>query len=287
MDNIGFIGIGVMGYPMAVNLLRAGYPLSFLSRNREKVEALIKLGGVAAESPRQVAEASDVVITMLPDTRVVEEVLFEGQGVIQGLRSGKVVIDMSTISPLATVDFAARLAAVGCEMLDAPVSGGEKGAIEGTLAIMVGGASEIFEKVQAVFRAMGKTITYTGPNGNGQKTKLVNQLVGATNLLGAIEGVRLARAAGLNPEITLQAISNGAASSWMLTNLAPRILKADFAPGFSIRLQQKDMKLLKEWASGVGDDFPATDLVYSLFTKALELNLGDQGNQGLINVWEQ
>lgn len=194
---------------------------------------------------------------------------------------------MSTISPAATIDFAARLAAVGCEMLDAPVSGGEKGAAEGNLSIMVGDTPETFKKVQPIFRTLGKTIIYTGPSGHGQKTKLVNQIVGATNLLEATEGLRLARAAGLDPEVTLQAISGGAAASWMLTNLGPKILKGDFAPGFSIRLEHKDLKLLKEWASSLGNEFPASDLVYSLFAKALEMELGDQGNQGLINIWDK
>jgi 3-hydroxyisobutyrate dehydrogenase len=275
-----------MGKPMAANLLHAGYSVSIFNRHREKSEALAALGATIAESPRNLATISDVAITMLPDTGAVEQVLFGEQGVAQGLNPGSIVIDMSTISPGATVEFANRLAAMECEMLDAPVSGGEKGAAAGNLGIMVGGPRNAFEKCQLIFRALGKTITYTGPSGHGQKTKLVNQLVGATNLLGAVEGLRLARAAGLDPETTLQAISSGAASSWMLANLGPMILKEDFAPGFSIRLQQKDMKLLKEWISELGGDFPAANLVYSLFTKALEMGLEDLGNQGLINVWE-
>jgi 3-hydroxyisobutyrate dehydrogenase len=171
-------------------------------------------------------------------------------------------------------------------MLDAPVSGGEKGAEAGTLGIMVGGPRTAFDRCRKIFEAIGKTITYTGPSGCGQKTKLVNQLVGAANLLGAVEGLRLARAAGLDPETTLQAIASGAASSWMLANLGPKMLQGDFAPGFSIRLQYKDVTLLKEWVSELGGDFPAADLVYSLFGKAMEAGLSEQGNQGLINLWE-
>jgi 3-hydroxyisobutyrate dehydrogenase len=276
-----------MGKPMAANLLRAGYSLSVFNRRQDKSEVLTTLGAAMAESPQGVATISDVVITMLPDTRAVAQVLFGEQGIAQGLNPGSIVIDMSTISPGATVEFASRLAAIECEMLDAPVSGGEKGAAAGTLGIMVGGPRNAFEKCQPIFHALGKIITYTGPSGHGQKTKLINQLVGATNLLGAVEGLRLARAAGLDPETTLQAISSGAASSWMLANLGPMILQEDFAPGFSIRLQQKDMKLLKEWISELGGDFPAANLVYSLFTKALEMGLEDQGNQGLINIWER
>lgn len=287
MVKIGFIGAGVMGKPMATNLLRAGYSLSIFNRRQEKSEALTALGATMAESPQSVATISNVIITMLPDTRAVEQVLFGEQGVVRGLNPGSIAIDMSTISPGATIEFASRLAAMECEMLDAPVSGGEKGAAAGTLGIMVGGPRNAFEKCQPIFRALGKTITYTGPSGHGQKTKLINQLVGATNLLGTVEGLRLARAAGLDLETTLQAISSGAASSWMLANLGPMILKENFSPGFSIRLQQKDMKLLTEWISELGGDFPAANLVYSLFTKALEMGLEDLGNQGLINVWER
>jgi 3-hydroxyisobutyrate dehydrogenase len=151
---------------------------------------------------------------------------------------------------------------------------------------MVGGDRNTFDHCRPVFEAMGKTITYTGPSGCGQKTKLVNQLVGATNLLGAVEGIRLARASGLDPAVTLQAVSSGAASSWMLSNLGPKILQEDFAPGFSIRLQYKDVSLINEWIAGVGGDYPAAALAYSLFQKAIEAGLSDQGNQGLINLWQ-
>jgi 3-hydroxyisobutyrate dehydrogenase len=235
---------------------------------------------------QELARTCDVIILMLPDTKTVEHVLFGDDGIILGLRGGAVVIDMSTISPAKTIEFAERLATAGWAMLDAPVSGGEKGAESGTLGIMVGGPQDVFEKCLPIFQAMGKTITYTGLSGCGQKTKLVNQLVGATNLLAAVEGLRLARIAGLNAQTTLQAVSSGAASSWMLANLGPKILQGDFAPGFSIRLQHKDMTLLKEWLANMGGDFPAADLVYSLFRQAMETGLANQGNQGLINLWK-
>jgi 3-hydroxyisobutyrate dehydrogenase len=286
METIGFIGIGVMGKPMAANLLCAGYPLSIVSRHPEREESLIGQGASAASSLQELARTCDVIILMLPDTKTVEHVLFGDDGIILGLRRGAVVIDMSTISPAKTIEFAERLAAAGWAMLDAPVSGGEKGAESGTLGIMVGGPQDVFEKCLPIFQAMGKTITYTGLSGCGQKTKLVNQLVGATNLLAAVEGLRLARIAGLNAQTTLQAVSSGAASSWMLANLGPKILQGDFAPGFSIRLQHKDMTLLKEWLANMGGDFPAADLVYSLFRQAMETGLANQGNQGLINLWK-
>lgn len=285
MFKIGVIGLGVMGKPMASNLLRAVFALTVFDQARERCESLAKTGAAVAESPEQMARTSDVVITILPETNTVEQVLFGEKGVAVGLQPNCVVIDMSTISPTATIEFAGRLEARGCAMLDAPVSGGQKGAVEGTLGIMVGGRKEVFEKYLPILQTMGKTITFTGPIGNGQKTKLVNQLVGAVNLLAAVEGLRLMRAAGLDPETTLKAVSSGAASSWMLVNLGPLILKGDFAPGFSIRLQLKDLKLLREWISELGGDFPAAELVYDLFNKAVQMGLEKQGNQGLINIW--
>lgn len=286
MEIIGFIGIGVMGKPMASNLLRKGYSLSIVSRHPEREAPLIAQGALIAPSAQELARRSDVVILMLPDTSTVEQVLFGDDGVALGVRKGSTVIDMSTISPEKTIEFAERLAATGCAMLDAPVSGGEKGAQEGTLGIMAGGPQDVFERRRSIFEAMGRTVIYTGPSGCGQKTKLVNQLVGATNLLAAVEGLRLARTAGLDAQTTLQAISNGAASSWMLANLGPKILQDDFAPGFSIRLQHKDLTLLKEWLAKIGGDFPAADLVHSLFHKAMEAGLASEGNQGLINLWK-
>jgi len=285
MERIGFIGTGVMGKPMAANLLRAGYSLSILNRHPETLGELVSLGASLLESPLEIARASDVIVTMLPDTRTVENVLFGDDGVAQGIREGSIVVDMSTISPTETLEFARRLSTLKCAMLDAPVSGGEKGAETGTLGIMVGGVERDFERCRKIFETMGKTITYTGLNGCGQKTKLVNQLVGATNLLGAVEGIRLAKAAGLDAETTLKAISSGAASSWMLVNLGPKILQQDFAPGFNIRLQHKDLTLLQEWVAAFDADYPAAALVYSLFTKAMDAGLEKQGNQGLINLW--
>jgi 3-hydroxyisobutyrate dehydrogenase-like beta-hydroxyacid dehydrogenase len=286
METVGFIGIGVMGTPMAANLLRKGYPLSIIKRHPEREAALISLGALTAVSLPELARASDVIILTLPDTDTVEQVLFGPGGVALGLRKGSIVIDMSTICPVKTIEFAERISAAGCAMLDAPVSGGEKGAEAATLGIMAGGQKNVFEKCRPIFEAMGKTIIYAGPSGCGQKTKLVNQLVGATNLLGAVEGLRLARAAGLDPQTTLQVVSSGTASSWVLTNLGPKILQGDFAPGFSLRLQHKDMTLLKDWLASLGGDFPAAELVYSVFHQAMEAGLAGQGNQGLINLWE-
>jgi len=281
---IGFIGLGIMGRPMALNLVKAGFSLTVFNRTGSKTEPLAAAGAAVADSPAEVARASDVVITIVSDTPDVESVLFGSDGLFHGAGSGKVVVDMSTISPEATVEFARRLTEKGCEMLDAPVSGGEKGAIEGTLSIMVGGKREVFERCLPLFNAMGKTIAYTGQSGNGQKTKLVNQIICATNIVSMVEGLRFARLAGLDMETTLKLVSSGAAASWMLSNLAPRILAGDFAPGFMIKLQQKDLRLVRELLQKTGASFPGTELTYALFTEAMNSGLGEQGTQGLINL---
>jgi len=287
MSKVGFIGMGIMGQPMAANLLKAGFLLTVFNRTVSKCEPMAALGATIARSPRELAERSDVVIVMVADTPDVEHVLFSEAGVWRGVKQGMIVIDMSTISPRATLHFSERLREKGCEMLDAPVSGGEKGAREKTLGIMVGGKHEVFERCLPLFQAMGKTIIYAGSSGTGQKTKLVNQAVGAINLLATVEGLRLARAAGLDAEVTLRAISSGAASSWMLTNLGPKILSNDFAPGFSIRLQNKDLKLATELIADVKGEYPGAKLVSSLFAEAVRCGLEDLGNHGLINLWRE
>lgn len=287
MKKLGFIGLGIMGQPMAVNLLKAGFPLAVFNRTAAKCSPVVSLGARQVHSPKELASGSDVVITMLSDTRAVEDVLSGEDGVFSGLRPGKIVIDMSTISPRRTVEFAARLRQEECEILDAPVSGGEKGAREGILCVMVGGRFETFQECLPIFQALGKSIAYMGPTGSGQKTKLVNQVIGSLNVLAMVESLRLAREAGLDVRKTLEIVSSGAASSWMLTNLGPKILANDFAPGFSIRLQQKDLTLARELIAELGGEFPGTELAYRCFTEALEKGLGDQGNHGLINVWTE
>jgi 3-hydroxyisobutyrate dehydrogenase len=285
MLKIGFIGLGIMGQPMAANLVKAGFPLTVFNRTRSKCEPLAALGAAVASSPQEVAAESEVVITIVSDTPDVEQVIFGEAGIWHSAKPGTTVIDMSTISPRATMQFSERLREKACTMLDAPVSGGERGAREGTLSIMVGGDREVFEKCLPVLNAMGKTIVYTGPSGNGQKTKMVNQVIGSLNLLAMVEGLRLASAAGLDLEETFRAVSNGAAGSRLLSGLGPKILNHDFAPGFSIKLQQKDLRLATDLITELGGDFPGAQLVFSLFSDALRKGFGDQGNQGLINLW--
>jgi 3-hydroxyisobutyrate dehydrogenase len=223
---------------------------------------------------------------MVPDTPDVESVLFGRGGIALSLRPGQIIIDMSTISPVATRDFARRIEEKGALMLDAPVTGGEKGAIEGTLAIMVGGHRDAFDKCLPLFQPLGKTIVHAGDNGQGQMTKLVNQILCAQHIVALVDAMRFARLAKLDLEATLNAISNGAAGSWMLSNLGPRILRDDFAPGFMIKLQQKDLRLVQEALEEMGVTLPGTELAYNLFTEAVEMGLGDQGTQGLINLFE-
>ena len=284
---IGFVGLGIMGRPMALNLINAGYSLRVYNRTADKCRPLTEAGARAAGSAREAAEDSDIVITIVSDTPDVEAVLFGPSGVYGGLGPGAVLIEMSTISPKATVDFAGRLAAKGCDMLDAPVTGGEKGAIEGTLTIMAGGKREVFDRLLPVFQAMGKNVAYVGPSGSGQKTKLVNQIICACNIVSMAEGLRFAELSGLDLDTTFKVVSSGSAGSWILSNLGAKILQNDFAPGFLIRLQQKDLRLVRESIHELGDEFHATDLAYSLFTEALARGLGDQGTQGLINLYRK
>jgi 3-hydroxyisobutyrate dehydrogenase len=276
-----------MGAPMAANVLRAGFPVTVYNRTPSKCEPLRQAGAAVAGSLADLAARSDVVITIVSDTPDVEAVLFAEDGLAAGLAPGSVVIDMSTISPRATVEFAERLRARSAAMLDAPVSGGEPGAKAGALSIMIGGDRAVFDRCLPVLEAMGKNLVYTGTNGNGQKTKLVNQIVGSLNLLAAVEGLRVARAAGLDAESTIRAVGAGAAGSWMVTHLGPRIAAGDFAPGFSIRLHQKDLRLAREFVEEMRMQAPGTALAYELFTAALDTGLGDLGNQGLYRLWEQ
>jgi 3-hydroxyisobutyrate dehydrogenase len=284
--HIGFIGLGIMGKPMGMNLLKAGFTLTVYNRTPAKCGPLVDAGAVAVSSAREAAERSDVVITIVSDTPDVEAVLFGEEGIWLGLKEGQVVIDMSSISPAETQRYATRLREKKVEMLDAPVTGGEKGAIEGTLAIMVGGKRETFDKCRPILQAMGKTIVYAGESGSGQKTKLVNQILCAQHIVAMADGLRFARQSGLDMETTLKVVSGGAAGSWMLSNLAPRILQNDFAPGFTIKLQQKDLRLVREALQEMGGTYPATELAYALFTEAVAKGLGEQGTQGFINLFK-
>ncbi len=283
---LGFAGLGIMGAPMAANLVRAGFAVSVYDRVAERREQLADLGAKACESLAELASLSTVVITMLPDTPDVEAVLFQPGGVAETLSPGSMVIDMSTIAPGATAQFARRLRERSIWMLDAPVSGGEPGARTGRLSIMAGGEREVYDRCLPIFRAMGSEIVYAGPSGRGQMTKLVNQVATSLNLVAAVEVIRVARAAGLDLDDTLHVVGGGAGSSWMLTHLGPKIAAGDFAPGFSIRLQDKDLRLALEFAGELGIETPGAAFAASLFRQACEQGLGDLGNHGLYRLWE-
>ncbi len=285
-ERIGFIGLGIMGRGMAANILRAGYPLTVWNRTAERTAALAASGAHVAASPAAVAAASDIVITCVSDTPDVREVILGSQGVIHGARTGSLVIDMSTISPEATQQIAAALVARGVDMLDAPVSGGSEGAAKGTLSIMVGGSAQAFQRALPVLKTMGQRITHVGPNGAGQTVKLVNQVIVVGNCLAMCEGLLLAQAGGVDLQKALEAISAGAAGSWMLSQRGPQILVRDWRPGFTITLQQKDLRLVLEAADQLGVPLPSTALIFQLYRTLESRGLGSDGNHALMKALE-
>lgn len=284
---VGFIGLGIMGKPMARNLLKAGYTLTVYSRGRQAVEALMSDGAVGVHSPQEVGERSDVVITMVTDTPDVQQVILDPNGILKSIPAGGTIIDMSTISPTATQEIAAAAKAKGVHFLDAPVSGGEGGAIAGTLSIMVGGDKDAFTECLPIFQAMGKNIVHVGGNGAGQFTKLCNQIAVAVTNLAMSEALIFAAKAGIDLARMHQAISGGAAGSWQLSNLAPRIFQRDFAPGFMVKLQQKDLRLVLQEADRLQLALPATSLVHSLFNALETMGAGNEGTQALVKVLER
>jgi 3-hydroxyisobutyrate dehydrogenase len=284
---VGFIGLGIMGRPMCANLLKAGYPLTVWNRSQPSIDAVVEGGAKAGSSPADVAANSDVIITMVTDSPDVERVVLGPGGIIEGVRPGSVVIDMTTMSPSVTREIAATLAEKGVDMLDAPVSGGDVGARAGTLSIMVGGKAEVFERCLPVFQAMGKNIIHIGPHGAGQTCKLCNQIAVALNMLAGCEAIMLAARSGIDPHKMLQAISAGAAGSWMLSNLAPRIVNRDFAPGFMIRLAQKDLRLVLEAANELTLPLPGTALMNQVWRAVQADGGGDLGTQAAILALEK
>jgi 3-hydroxyisobutyrate dehydrogenase len=284
---VGFIGLGIMGKPMARNLLKAGFLLTAYSRRRGAVEEIMADGAAGAHSPREVAEHSDVVITIVTDTPDVRQVVLGENGILSGFRPGGIIIDMSTISPTITREIASIAQAQGVDFLDAPVSGGEGGAIAGTLSIMVGGKEETFTAVLPLLQAMGKNIIRVGESGAGQLTKLCNQIAVAVTNLAMSEALIFGAKAGIDLEKMHQAISGGAAGSWQLTNLAPRIFQRDFAPGFMVKLQQKDLRLVLHEADRLHLALPATSLVHNLFNALETAGASDEGTQALVKVLER
>jgi 3-hydroxyisobutyrate dehydrogenase len=276
---LGFIGLGIMGRPMAGHLLRAGHPLTVYNRTAGRADDLAAAGARVAASPAEVAAASEVVVVMVSDTPDVEAVVAGKRGVLEGIRPGSIVVDMSTVSPDLERRLAARLRERGADLVDAPVSGGDVGARNATLAIMAGGEAAAVERVRPILLRMGKSVTHCGPVGAGQMAKLCNQILVGVTMLAVSEAIALARAGGLDPEVMIKAVEGGAAASWQLSNLGPRIVKADFEPGFMVDLMQKDLRLVLETAGAGGASVPATALVQRLFRTAQERGLGRKGTQ--------
>jgi 3-hydroxyisobutyrate dehydrogenase len=284
---VGFIGLGIMGKPMAKNLLKAGFEVTAYNRSEGPRREFAEAGGRLAGSPAEAARAADVVITMVTDSPDVEEVCLGPRGIIEGARPGTIVVDMSTISPEVTRRIGARLAERGIRMLDAPVSGGDTGAIAGTLSIMVGGDVADLERVRPVLAAMGKRIVHCGPLGAGQTVKLCNQIAVTLTNLAVCEALVFAQKSGVDPARMIEALSAGAAGSWQLSNLGPKMLRRDFAPGFKVRLQRKDLRLALESAQHMAAALPGLALVSQLFAAVEAAGCGEEGTQALVKALEQ
>jgi 2-hydroxy-3-oxopropionate reductase len=265
MSNIGFIGTGIMGRHMASHLQQAGHTLFFCPHRRPTPEDLIAAGGTDCRTRREVAERADVIITIVPDTPQVAEVLFGADGVTEGLAPGKLVIDMSSVSPIETKTFAARIAAAGCDYLDAPVSGGEVGAEAASLTIMVGGSEAAFERARPLFECMGRNITLVGENGAGQTCKVANQIIVALNIEAVAEALLFASKAGVDPARVRAALMGGFANSKILEVHGERMIERSFDPGFRIELHQKDLNLALSGARALGLSLPNTATAQELF----------------------
>jgi 2-hydroxy-3-oxopropionate reductase len=279
MAKIGFIGLGIMGRPMAGHLLEGGHEL-FVHTRRAPPKELIDKGAVACASGKEVGQKADVIITIVPDTPDVEAVLFGAHGVAEGLSKGKIVVDMSSISPIATKEFARKVNALGCEYLDAPVSGGEVG------AIMVGGPESAFEKVKPIFALMGKTITLVGGNGDGQTTKVANQIIVALTIEAVGEALVFASKAGADPARVRQALMGGFAASRILEIHGERMIKRNFEPGFRVALHQKDLNLALQGARSLGVSLPNTATCQELFNAAAAAGGAAWDHSGIARVLE-
>jgi 2-hydroxy-3-oxopropionate reductase len=283
-ERIGFIGLGIMGRPMAAHLVKAGYQVTVWNRTQSKAADLIKAGAHQGTAPKDVAARSDITITMVADTPDVREVILGPNGVIEGARRGSVVVDMSTISPAATRDIGRALADRGVDMLDAPVSGGERGAVEATLSIMVGGKPEVFERVLPVFQKLGRNIVHLGDNGAGQVTKACNQLVLSLTILGVAEALTLARKAGVDPAKVRAALLGGFAQSRVLELHGQRMLEGNFEPGFRTRLYHKDMGIVTETGRAVGMPLLGAGLTAQLFQVAMNKGFAEKDYSVLAQV---
>ena len=282
---IGFIGLGLMGRPMAANLIDAGHEL-FINRVKPVSQFLVEKGATACDTPKAVAEAAEIIITIVPDTPDVEAVLFGENGVADGLSEGKMVIDMSSISPVETKAFAEKISAKGCGYLDAPVSGGEVGAKNAALTIMVGGSDADFERGKPLFEAMGKTITHVGPVGDGQTAKVANQIIVGLTIEAVAEGLLFAKKAGADPAKVREALMGGFAGSTIMKVHGERMIERTFDPGFRIRLHRKDMALAVNAARDIGLALPNAAATEQLMNAAIARGDGDKDHSALIRTLE-
>ncbi|MEJ7820056.1 MAG: 2-hydroxy-3-oxopropionate reductase [Rubrobacteraceae bacterium] len=286
-EKVGFIGLGIMGKPMAKNLLEAGHELVVYNRTAEKAEELAGDGATVAGSPKEVAEQSDVIITMLPDSPQVEEVLAGEGGVLEGIREGSLIVDMSTISPVVTRDLAAKAGEHGASMLDAPVSGGDVGAIDGTLSIMVGGSEADFERAGPLFEAMGKTITHVGEVGAGQVVKAANQIVVALTIEAVSEALVLGSKAGVDPAKILDVLGGGLAGNKVMEVKREKMLGHSFDPGFKIELHHKDLGIALATGREYGVSLPVTAVVDQMLEALKAKGRGDRDHSAILTLIEE
>ncbi|UCG40182.1 MAG: NAD(P)-dependent oxidoreductase [Acidimicrobiia bacterium] len=286
-ERIGFIGLGIMGRGMAANLLRAGHDVVVWNRTATRMAPLVEVGATAAASPAEVARRCPIVLICVSDTPDVEDVVEGPDGILRGLSAGSLVVDHSTISPSATIRLAEAVGAKGASWIDAPVSGGSEGAERGTLSIMAGGSDDDLERARPYLEAFGSTITHVGGVGDGQRVKIVNQVLVVGTQLAVSEALLFADAAGLDLDQTLAAVTGGAAGSWMLANRGPQMAVRDWRPGFTIDLQQKDLRLALAAADEVGVPMPGTSLIYQLYRSLQAAGLGEEGNHALVKALER
>ncbi|GIN19122.1 3-hydroxyisobutyrate dehydrogenase [Siminovitchia fordii] len=282
---IGFIGIGVMGKSMVRNLMKNGYPVFIYTRTKEKAEELLAEGANWKASPKEVAQEAHIIITMVGYPHDVESVYFDDNGIFAGAGKAKVAIDMTTSTPTLAKKIFAEAEELGMDALDAPVSGGDIGAKNGTLSIMVGGSERVFNEVYSVLSVLGNNIVFQGEAGAGQHTKMCNQIAIASNMIGVTEALVYAKKAGLDPERMLTSISTGAAGSWSMSNLLPRVLKEDYSPGFFIKHFIKDMGIALDEAKKMGLELPGLALAEKMYKSLAEKGEENSGTQALIKYW--
>jgi len=285
-EKIGFIGLGIMGKPMTKNLINAGYDLTIFNRSKKAITELVQLGAIAVQSPRDVAEKSDIIITMLPDSNDVTDVVLNENGIIEGIQKNSVLIDMSSIAPLVSIDIAQKIRAAGAEMLDAPVSGGEPGAIAASLAIMVGGSENVYKRCENILKTMGRSVVLVGPVGAGGFAKLANQIIVALNIAALGEAFSLAAKAGLDTVTLYNAIHAGLAGSNAMDAKIPMILDRNFNPGFKIKLHQKDLKNVMRTAEEMHLPLPLTSIAQQMLASLIDEEKGELDHSAIVMFQE-